>query len=109
MSVRRRRRDLAVLRVLGCGGRTVSSVVAWQATTVGIVALALGLPLGTILARAAWAAVADGLGVATDLAPPTLLGAAALVLGTLAAVNLIALLPGLWARRIKPVVALRTE
>lgn len=109
MSVRRRRRDLAVLRVLGCGGRTVSSVVAWQATTVGIVALAVGLPLGTILARAAWATVADNLGVATDLAPPTLLGTAALVLGTLAAVNLIALLPGLWARRIKPAVALRTE
>lgn len=109
MSVRRRRRDLAVLRVLGCGGRTVSSVVAWQATTVGIGALALGLPLGTILARAAWAAVADGLGVATDLAPPTLLGTAALVLATLAAVNLIALLPGLWARRVRPAVALRTE
>ena len=109
MSIRRRRRDLAVLRVLGCRGRTVSSVIAWQATTVAIVALALGLPLGTVLARAAWTAVADSLGVATDLAPPTLLGTAALVLGALAGANLIAVLPGLWARRIKPAVALRTE
>lgn len=63
-SVRRRRRDLALLKALGFVRRQVSSSVGWQATTVAVVALAAGLPLGVAAGRWAWKLVADGIGIA---------------------------------------------
>ncbi|MDP8937151.1 MAG: ABC transporter permease, partial [Actinomycetota bacterium] len=45
-AVRRRRRDLAVLRAVGFRPLQVAGCVAWQAVTVSVVALALGIPLG---------------------------------------------------------------
>ena len=50
-SVRRRRRDLAILKSLGFVRGQVSAAVAWQATTVALLALAVGLPLGVALGR----------------------------------------------------------
>src|SRR5207249_552311 len=53
-SLRRRRRDLAVLRTLGFTSGQLSQTVAWQATTLALVALVLGLPLGVAAGRWAW-------------------------------------------------------
>jgi ABC-type lipoprotein release transport system permease subunit len=50
-SIRQRRRDLAVLKTLGFVRSQVSAAVAWQATTVAVVALAVGMPLGFALGR----------------------------------------------------------
>ena len=50
-SVRRRRRDLAVLRTIGFTRRQVRAAVAWQAATLMAVALALGIPAGLICGR----------------------------------------------------------
>ncbi len=47
-SVRRRRRDLAVLKVLGMSRAQVLSVVLWQACAVSLAALAIGLPAGVL-------------------------------------------------------------
>ncbi|HUY51992.1 MAG TPA: ABC transporter permease [Streptosporangiaceae bacterium] len=58
ISVRRRRRDLAILKALGFGRRQVASTVAWQATSFILVALVLGLPLGVTAGRWAWDLVA---------------------------------------------------
>src|SRR5439155_13144998 len=48
-SVRRRRRDLAVMKTLGFVQRQVRGTVAWQATTLAVVSLVLGLPIGLAL------------------------------------------------------------
>jgi ABC-type lipoprotein release transport system permease subunit len=63
-SVRRRRRDLAVLKTLGLVRRQVAATIAWQATTFAVVALSLGLPLGIAVGRWAWQLTAAALGVA---------------------------------------------
>ncbi len=55
--IRRRRRELAVLRALGFVPRRVSWAIAWQATTVVMVAVVIGLPLGSPWG-AAWVVVA---------------------------------------------------
>jgi ABC-type lipoprotein release transport system permease subunit len=67
-SIRRRRRDLAILKTLGMRRAQISAVVAWQATTVVLIALAIGIPLGVITGNLAWSAFADRLGTVTETA-----------------------------------------
>jgi ABC-type antimicrobial peptide transport system permease subunit len=107
-SVRRRRHDLAILKALGFVRRQVSATVAWQATTVALIALAVGLPLGVALGRWAWSLLADRIGVG---APPVTPGPALLagVVGTVLVSNLVAAWPGRMAARTRPAVALRSE
>jgi hypothetical protein len=107
-SVRRRRRDLAVLKTLGFVRRQVAATVAWQATTFAVVALVLGLPLGLAAGRWAWQLTAAALGVDSG---PVVPGAAvlAVVAGTLVAANLVAAGPGRVASRLRPAAALRSE
>jgi hypothetical protein len=107
-SVRRRRRDFAVLRVLGFTGRQVRATVSWMAVTVAVVALALGVPLGIVAGRLAWLFFAGQLGIqpAIVLAPAPLAGLAAA--GILLAVA-VAAVPGAAAGRARPAVVLRTE
>src|SRR4029077_15034865 len=69
-SVRRRRRELAVLKTLGFVRRQVSFVVAWQTTTLVVLALAIGVPLGAALGRWAWTAYADDLGAVPSAQVP---------------------------------------
>jgi predicted lysophospholipase L1 biosynthesis ABC-type transport system permease subunit len=106
--VRRRRHDLAILKALGFVRRQVSAAVAWQATTVALVALAVGLPLGVALGRWSWSLLADRIGVG---APPVTPGPALLagVAGTVLVANLVAAWPGRVAARTRPAVALRSE
>jgi hypothetical protein len=107
-SVRRRRRDLAVLKTLGFVRGQVSAAVAWQATTVAVVALAAGLPLGVALGRWTWSLLIDRIGlVAEPVTPwPALLAG---VLATVLVANLVAAWPGRMAARTRPAVALRSE
>ena len=107
-SVRRRRREIALLKTVGFGRRQVGATVAWQATTLAVVGLVVGIPIGVLIGREVWGHVADSLGVATVATVPTI----ALVLtgvGALALVNLIAFFPGRAAARTRPAVALRSE
>jgi hypothetical protein len=106
--VRRRRQDLALLRVLGFSGRQLSAVLAAQATTFAVLAVAVGVPVGLVVGRWAWGIVARAQGVATDPALP-LLGLAVAVAGLVLAVNLVAAGPAWVARRVHPAAVLRTE
>jgi ABC-type antimicrobial peptide transport system permease subunit len=107
-TIRRRGRDLAVVKTLGFLRRQVSAAVAWQATALAAVALLVGLPLGVAGGRWAWALFAGSLGVGSGAAVP--LGAIALTVPvTLLLANAIAAAPGWSAARIKPAVALRRE
>jgi ABC-type lipoprotein release transport system permease subunit len=107
-AIRRRRRDLAIMKSLGCTGRQVGSIVAWQATTSCAVALVVGLPLGVAGGRWAWQAVASGIGSASPSAVP-LAAVAITALGTLVLGNLVAAWPARASRRIPPALAMRTE
>ena len=49
-AVRRRQRELAVLKVIGFVRAQTRRAVVWQALTFGVVALAIGIPLGLVLA-----------------------------------------------------------
>src|SRR5439155_25941162 len=62
-SVRRRRRELAILKSVGFLSRQVSATVAWQATTLAIAALVLGIPAGIALGRGAWRLIATRVGL----------------------------------------------
>lgn len=108
MSVRRRRRDLAVLKTLGFVRRQVSASVAWQATTLVSIALCIGLPLGVAVGRWAWTLFAERLGVipvpVVDL-PPLLIAIPVTVL----LANVIAWIPGRIAAKTQPATILRSE
>ena len=107
-SVRRRRRDLALLKALGFTRRQLAASVAWQSTIAvggGVVA---GVPLGIVAGRALWDLFAHELHVVARPSVPVLalllVGAGALVLA-----NVIAALPGRQAARIPAALVLQSE
>ena len=107
-SIRRRRRDLAVLKSLGFVRRQVSLTVVWHATAVTAPALVVGLPVGGAAGRWAWRLFADQLGIHSEPVVPSL----ALLLTVPAAIlvaNVIAFVPGWMASRLNPALVLRTE
>ncbi len=53
-SVRRRRRDLALLKTLGFTRRQLASVVAWQSSVAVTIGTVVGIPLGIVLGRFLW-------------------------------------------------------
>jgi predicted lysophospholipase L1 biosynthesis ABC-type transport system permease subunit len=107
-SVRRRRRDLAVLKTLGFVRRQVSATVAWQATILAVLALLVGLPLGVAAGRWAWVLVNQGLGSPAGPVTPTL-AVLAVVPVTVLVANLVAALPARAAAATRPAVVLRSE
>ena len=107
-SIRRRRRDLAVLKTLGFLRSQVSATVAWQATTLAVLATVFGLPIGVIIGRLAWRLLGEQLGIVPEPAMPVMTLVLALPVTVLVA-NLMAVVPGLLAARIGPGAALRTE
>lgn len=107
-SVRRHRRDIAVLKTIGFTRRQVATAVFAQASTLIGVALIFAVPVGVISGRWSWAATARGLGIPVSQ-PFPYLDLALVVIGAFAAGNLLAFVPGRLAARIRPAVALRSE
>ena len=107
-SIRRRRRDLAILKTLGFERRDVRMTVAWQATTVAAIGLLLGLPLGVGIGRFAWNLFAEELGVVPEPVAPFFPGLL-VIPATLLLANIVALLPGRIAAGTRPAVVLRAE
>jgi hypothetical protein len=107
-TVRRRRRDLAVFKVLGLTRAQVRGVVAWEASAFAAAALLIGLPLGVAVGRLAWTVFANGAGVAPAADVP--LGWVLLAVPvTIALANLIAARPGWQAARVRPAAVLHAE
>ena len=106
--VRRRRRDLAVLKTLGCTRSQVHGMVAWEASALAAASLLAGIPLGVIAGRLAWAIFAGtaGVGSQATVEMPLLLLAIPV---TLLLANVIAAWPGRTAARLRPARVLRTE
>jgi hypothetical protein len=107
-SVRRRRGEVALLKTIGFDRRQVGATVAWQATTVGVIGLVVGIPIGLLLGREVWSRVAGALGVASVVTVPLLLVGVTIVT-VLVLLNLLAFFPARTAARTRPAVALRTE
>jgi len=107
-SIRRRRRDLAILKTLGFVRRQVSIAVAWQSTALAAIAAVIGVPLGVAAGRRLWGLFADQLGVAAGARTPVVAVVVAVPAALLAA-NLIAAAPARIAARTRPAVVLRSE
>jgi putative ABC transport system permease protein len=107
-SIRRRRRDLAILKTIGFVRGQVRTAVAWQASSVSLVAAAVGVPIGIAAGRWVWTLFANAIGVFPTPAVPV---AAVLVVipAAILAANVLAALPGRAAARTLPAVALRAE
>jgi hypothetical protein len=106
-SVRRRRRDLAILKALGFVGRQVRASVAWQATAIAGAGLIVGLPLGAAAGRWAWTALAGAFAI--EPVPIISAGLLLAVPAVLVLANAVAAIPARTAARTQPGVVLRAE
>ena len=106
--VRRRRRDLAILKIIGMRKAQLLTVVGWQAAALTVAALIVGIPVGILAGRWSWALFAESVGVAPSAQVPL-----PLVLAEIAAALLVgiitAAIPGRTAARTRPAAVLRTE
>lgn len=107
-SVRRRRRDFAILRTIGFTRGQTHRTVTWQAGTLVGAALVIGMPLGIVCGRLTWQAFSHQLGIQPVVDIP-LLTFMALVPAALALAVAIAAWPARSAARARPGEALRSE
>ena len=108
MGVRRRRRDLAILRALGMTRRQARGVVLTQATVLAVIGLLFGIPLGLAIGRTLWRVMAatTPLHYVMPVAFWTLVLAAPV---TVILAILLAVAPGLAAARMRVGQVLRAE
>ncbi len=107
-SVRRRRRELALVKTLGFTPRQLASTVAWHATATIVVGLLIGIPLGIAAGRLAWSRFADQLDVVAQSVTPVM-ALVAIVVGALVVANVAAWLPARQAGRVEASTVLRRE
>jgi hypothetical protein len=105
-SARRRARELAVLATLGFVRRQVRATLAWHATTVVVVALTLGIPVGIIAGRWSWTLFASRIGVVAEPIVPALSVGSVIPSAVLVAI-VVSMVPGQIAARSRPALALR--
>jgi ABC-type antimicrobial peptide transport system permease subunit len=107
-AIRRRRRDLAVLKALGFLRRDLARTVGVQSMTLAALALVIGLPVGVLLGRVVWERFADWQGIPSvptvSVIVLAIVGVAVFVVAAL-----IAVVPARVAARTAPADALRTE
>ena len=107
-SVRRRRRDLAVLKTLGFTERQLAATVAWHSSTAVAIGVVAGVPLGIALGRTLWDLFAHDINAVP--APSVPVGQVALIaVGALVLANVIAAVPGRLAARTPTALVLRSE
>ena len=71
-SVRRRRRDLALLKTLGFTRRQLSACIAWQSSASVLTGLVIGIPLGIVIGRWLWLTFAREIYAVPSATIPTL-------------------------------------
>jgi hypothetical protein len=107
-SVRRRRRDLALLKTLGFTRSQLASVVAWQSSISVAIGTLVGVPLGIVLGRSLWTVFAHQINAVPAPSVPALT-IVLIVVGALVLANLVAALPGRFAARTPTALLLRAE
>jgi FtsX-like permease family len=107
-SVRRRRRDLALLKALGFTPRQLIAAIACHATVVAVVGIIVGVPLGVVVGRELWTLFAQNLDAVPDPTVPVLY-VLLVGIGALFFANLVAALPGRTAANTPTGLILRAE
>jgi hypothetical protein len=107
-SVRRRRRDLALLKTLGFTKRGLAATIAWQSTVVAVMAVVVGVPLGIAVGRQLWILFAHSINAVPEptVSVPAL---AAVIVGAVVFANVVAGIPGRIAARTPAALVLRAE
>jgi hypothetical protein len=107
-SVRRRRRELALLKTLGFTKRQLAALVAWQSSVAVFIGIVVGIPLGIVVGRLLWDAFAHEINA---VPAPTVSGTsiAVIALCALALANVLAAIPARIAARIPTALLLRAE
>ena len=106
VSVGRRRRQFALVKVLGFTRRQVRAALYWQAATVALVGIVLGVPLGIVAGKLIWRAFATSVGAvpfAVVSGPSIVYLALAIAVVSIA----LATVPAVLGARIMPAEALR--
>jgi hypothetical protein len=107
-SVRRRRRDLALLKTLGFTRRQLVATVEWQASVTAVVGCVIGVPLGIVVGRWLWILFARQIYALPQPSVPVL-SVALVALAALVLSNVVATLPGLAAARTPTALLLRAD
>jgi hypothetical protein len=107
-SLRRRRRDFAILKALGFSSGQLFGSVAIQATVIAAIGLVVGIPTGIALGRWLWILFARAIYAVPDPTIPALwLGI--VCAATIVLVNMVAALPARAAARTATALVLRSE
>ncbi len=107
-SVRRRRRDLALLKTLGFTQRQAAAAIAWQSSVAVVIGMIIGVPIGILIGRWLWVLFAREIdAVPAPVVPAALI--ALLVVGALVLANIVAAVPGRIAARTPASLLLRAE
>jgi len=107
-SVRRRRRELALLKTLGFTQLQLAATVAWQSTVAVALGIVVGVPLGIVVGRTLWNLFARDIHAVPFPSVPIV----TIVLVSLAALllaNVVAAMPGRIAARTPTALILRAE
>jgi hypothetical protein len=107
-SVRRRRRDLAVLKTVGFTPRQLVAALSWQASVAAATGIVVGIPLGIAAGRWLWELFARQINAVPQPSVPAL-AVVLVAVGTLVLANLAATMPGLIAARTPTAQLLRSE
>ena len=107
-SVRRRRRDLALLKTLGFTRRQLAAVVIWQASVAAVIGTVAGVPLGIFVGRELWNRFAAAIPVVPSASVPVV-SIALVAFGALFLANLVAAIPGLQAARTPSALLLHAD
>jgi hypothetical protein len=107
-SVRRRRRELALLKTLGFVRRQLASAVAWQSSIAVAIGVAIGVPIGVVLGRVLWNLFAHEIDAVPVPSVPGLV-IVLIVVGALVLANVVAAIPGRMAAGTSTALVLREE
>ena len=107
-SVRRRRRDFALLKTLGFTRRQLGACIAWQASASVVTGLVFGVPAGILMGSELWILFAHQI-YAVPLATVPTVALLVLSAAALALANVVAFIPGRFAARTCAALAFRAE
>ncbi|HEV3212244.1 MAG TPA: FtsX-like permease family protein [Acidimicrobiales bacterium] len=107
-SVRRRRRDLAMLKTLGFTQRQLAAAVAWQSSVAVLIGVVLGVPIGIVVGRTLWDLFAREINAVPAPSVPST-SIVLITIGALVLANVVAAIPGRLAARTPTALVLRAE
>jgi hypothetical protein len=107
-SVRRRRRDLALLKILGFTHGQLAATIAWQSSIAVGIGTVVGVPLGIITGHVIWDLFAREINAVPQPTVPVL-SVVLIVVGGLALAIIVAAIPGRIAARTSTALLLRAE